>query len=52
MSSIGVISILIAIALLIFFVYKGLHVLVAATLAPMLVAGFNGLGLVDGYSKN
>lgn len=52
MSSIGVISILIAIALLIFFVYKGLHVLVAAPLAAMLVAGFNGLGLVDGYSKN
>ena len=47
---VGLLGIVAALVALIVMVYKGLHVLIAGTIAALLVAITNGLGAVDGYS--
>lgn len=50
MNIVGLLGIVAALVALIVMVYKGLHVLIAGTIAALLVAITNGLGAVDGYS--
>lgn len=50
MNVVGLIGIVVALVALIVMVYKGLHVLIAGTVAALIVAVSNGLGAVEGYS--
>lgn len=50
MNVLGIISIIVSLVLLVFLVYKGWPVLVAAPIAAIIVAVFNSLGATEGYS--
>ena len=51
MNIVGLCGIIVALVLLIFLAYKGLHVIVAGTIAAIIVAVTNGFGATEGYSN-
>ena len=51
MNILGLISIIFALIALVYIVYKGVTPLVAAPIAAIIIAAFNGFGTTEGYSK-
>ena len=51
MNVVGFCGIIVALVLLIVLAYKGVHVIVAGTIAAIIVAVTNGLGATAGYSN-